>query len=196
MKKIITLLAVACASLAVTMVPGKASAQNLKFGHINVQELVALMPERDSAIVKLQKYAKDLQETLTGMQNDFNGKYDAYQKNKATWSQTIVDAKEKELSDLQERMQQFNQTAQQDYSSRQETLFAPVLKKAQDAIDRVAKAHGYIYVFDTSIGSLVYINEAQSENLLPLCKTELKIPASKTKPTQYGNDTAAPAAAK
>ena len=76
----------------------------------------------------------------------------------------------------------------------QETLFTPVLKKAQDAIDRVAKAHGYIYVFDTSIGSLVYINDAQSENLLPLCKADLKIPASKTKPTQYGNDAAAASA--
>ena len=31
-------------------------AQNLKFGQLNMQELIALMPERDSAIVKLEKY--------------------------------------------------------------------------------------------------------------------------------------------
>ena len=30
-----------------------------KLGHINMQELINLMPERDSAVVKLEKYAKE-----------------------------------------------------------------------------------------------------------------------------------------
>ncbi|MCI1720413.1 MAG: OmpH family outer membrane protein [Bacteroidales bacterium] len=190
MKKILTLLTVAFAALAVTMVPGKASAQTFKFGHINSQLLVALMPERDSAVVKIQKYSSDLEETYTGMQNDFNAKAKAYQDNKATWSQTILDAKTQELNDLQQRMQQFGETAQKDLSARQETLMGPVAEKAQAAIDKVAKSHGFTYIFDTSIGALIYINETQSEDILPLCKAELKIPASKTKPTQFGQQAA------
>ena len=34
-----------------------------KLGHINMQELINLMPERDSAVVKLENYAKELDET-------------------------------------------------------------------------------------------------------------------------------------
>ena len=38
-----------------------ANAQTLKFGHINTNELISLMSERDSALVKLMAYENDLQ---------------------------------------------------------------------------------------------------------------------------------------
>ena len=47
----------------------------LKFGHINSQEILQAMPERDSAEVKMQKYAKELQDTYEGIQVEFNAKY-------------------------------------------------------------------------------------------------------------------------
>jgi outer membrane protein len=190
MKKILTLLTVAFAALAVIMIPGKASAQSFKFGHINSQLLVALMPERDSAVVKMQKYQNDLEDTFNGMQNDFNTKAKAYQDNKGKWSQPILDAKTQELNDLQQRLQQFSDTAQKDLSNRNETLMGPVAEKAQAAIEKVAKSHGFTYIFDTSVGAIIYFNEAQSEDILPLCKVELKISASKTKPTQFGQQAA------
>ena len=77
------------------------------------------------------------------------------------------------------------QQAEQDFSSRQETLLSPVMKKAQDAIDKVAKAQGLAYVFDLATGAIIYIDEANTVNLLPLVKAELGIPASKTQPTQF-----------
>ena len=61
----------------------------------------------------------------------------------------------------------------------------PVMKKAFEAIEKVAKAQGLSYVIDLSSGAVVYINDANTVNLLPLVKSELGIPASKTQPTQY-----------
>ena len=55
MKNIIKLLAVVMVCLST-----QAFAQNFKFGHVNVQEAIALMAETDSANVQLQKYAKEL----------------------------------------------------------------------------------------------------------------------------------------
>lgn len=184
MKKTLKLLAVAFAFGAVLIVPSKALAQN-KFAHTNFQLVVALMTERDSAVVKLQKYGNDLNETLVGMQNDFNTKLKAYQDGNGTWSAAIKDAKEKELSDIQQRIEQFNQSAQQDYSERQQTLFAPVSQKAQTALTKVAKEGGYIYVFDTS--SLLYFNDTMSKDITAQVKAELGIPASKTQPTNFDN---------
>ena len=85
---------------------------------------------------------------------------------------------------LLQPLQQFQQTAEQDFSTRQESLLTPVMKKAQEAIDKVAKAQGIAYVIDLSSGAVIYVDEANTVNLLPLVKAELGIPASKTQPTQ------------
>jgi len=150
------------------------SAQNLKFGHINSQELLMAMPERDSAEAKLKKYGKDLQDQIETLQVEFNKKYQDYLQKKATFTDAIREMKEKELSDLQQRSQEFEQTAQQDYQKQQAELMKPIVDKANAAITKVAKANGFIYVFDVSTGSVAYFSD-QSVDVLPLVKKELGI---------------------
>jgi len=180
MKK--TIMFVVAAVMAATLMPTKASAQ--KFGHINSQEIVALMPERDDAIKKLQAFGKELNETITSMQNDYQTKVKEYNEKVSTWNESIKKTKEDELNSLVQRIQQFQQQAEQDFSARQETLMTPVMKKAQEAIDKVAKAQNLTYVLDLASGAIIYIDDANAVNLLPLVKSELGIPASKTQPTQ------------
>jgi maltose-binding protein MalE len=65
---------------------------------------------------------------------------------------------------------------------KQAELLEPVQKKAQDAINKVAKAGGYIVVFDVSIPNLAYIDESQTIDIAPAVKKELQIevkPATK-----------------
>ncbi len=159
-------------------------AQNLKFGHINTNELISLMSERDSAIVKLQAYQDDLVETLQGMETEYNNKVNEYQRKRNEWAPVVIETKERELQELGQRMQQFQQTAQQDMAQMQQTLMAPVVEKAQNALTKVAKANNLVYVFDLSAGSLIYYDDAVSLDLLPLAKKELGIPAEKVAPTQ------------
>jgi len=148
------------------------SAQSLKFGHINSQELLMAMPERDSAEAKLKKYAKDLQDQIETLQVEFNKKYQDYIQKKATFTDAIREMKEKELSDLQQRSQEFEQTAQQDYQKQQADLMKPIVDKANATIQKVAKANGFIYVFDVSTGAVAYFSD-QSVDILPLVKKEL-----------------------
>ena len=65
--------------VALLLVSTSSYAQTFKFGHINMQTLVQLMPETDSANVALEKYGKDLEETFQGMQKEFQTKYETYQ---------------------------------------------------------------------------------------------------------------------
>ena len=164
-----------------------AGAQNLKFGHINSQELISLMTEMDSARMNLQLYQQDLEETMHGMEDEYNTKYTEYQRKNATWTPAVREAKEKDLQDLVQRIQQFQQTAQQDMQRQQQLLMGPIFQKANDAIQKVAKEQALIYVFDTSVGSVIYFDEALSVDLLPLAKKELGIPAEKVAPTQLPN---------
>jgi len=152
----------------------KANAQSLKFGHINSQELLTAMPDRDSAEAKLKKYTTTLQDQIEELQVEFNKKYQAYIQQRATFSEAIREMKEKELSEMQQRAQEFQQTAEQDYQRYQAETMKPVIEKADAAIKKVAKANNFTYVFDTGTGTLLYFSE-QSVDLLPLVKKELGI---------------------
>ncbi len=157
-------------------------ANGQKLAYINSSELIALMPERDSAVIKMQNFQKELAETGQSMEADYNTKAKEFQDKRNTWAPAVVDSKTKELSDLEQRINQFYQQAQQDLAQRQETLMAPIVQKAQDAINKVAKEQGIAYVLEAS--SMVYVDTAQAINLLAAVKAELGIPASKTQPTQ------------
>ena len=182
MKRIV-LLAFCVLSFAVL-----SQAQNLKFGHINTNELISLMSERDSAVVKLQAYQNDLIETLEGMETEYNNKVNEYQRKSNEWAPVVLETKQRELQELGQRMQQFQQTAQQEMAQMQQVLMQPVIEKAQNALTKIAKANNLVYVFDLSAGALIYYDDAVSMDLLPQAKKELGIPAEKVAPTQLGNE--------
>jgi len=160
--------------VALFLCAASVSAQNMKFGHINSQDLMMAMPERDSAEAKLKRYAKQLQDQIETLQVEFNKKYQDYFQKKATFTDAIREMKEKELNDLDARAKEFEQTAQQDYQREQGDLMKPIVEKANAAIQKVSKANGFLYVFDISSGAITYFSD-QSIDILPLVKKDLGI---------------------
>ncbi|MBO7219585.1 MAG: OmpH family outer membrane protein [Alistipes sp.] len=152
---------------------GTVSAQ--KFARINVQEVVTVMPEFAEAEKNLEAFGKDLQEQMEQIQVEFNNKLADFQKNQATMAASIKQMKQQELEQLQQRYAEFQQIAQQDFQKKQAELLEPVQKKAQDAINSVAKTNGYVVVFDTSVQTLAYLDEAQVVDIAPLVKKALGI---------------------
>ncbi|MDD3033824.1 MAG: OmpH family outer membrane protein [Bacteroidales bacterium] len=165
----------------------------IKFGRINSEELIALMPERDSAIIKLDKLSKELQENMEALQNEFQTKYATYQQKQATWTAALLETKQRELQDLQNRYDQLRQSAPQDFQAEQQKLLTPVYQKANETIKALGKENGCAFVFDLSTGSIPYFDEAQSLDLLPLARTKLGIPADKV-PMQISQQPAEQAA--
>ena len=54
---------------------------------------------------------------------------------------------------------------------KEKELLDPILRKAQSAIDEVAKDGKYTYILDSGSGALLYSKE--SEDILPKVKKEL-----------------------
>ncbi|MFO8021553.1 MAG: OmpH family outer membrane protein [Perlabentimonas sp.] len=169
MKRILTIIC-AVSLLAFT---GSTFAQS-KFAHINGQELLEVMPERDSAEVKLNAYGQDLSEQIEELHVEYNNKVNSYMQRRESLSDAIRESREKELSQLQQRIQEFESTAQQDYQRMQGEVMRPLMEKADKAIQAVAKREGYIYVFDLSAGSVVYFSD-ESVDIMPLVKKELGV---------------------
>lgn len=164
-------------TLAVLCVMCSTSLFAQKFGRINAQEIIQNMNEFKDAQTQLQAFAKDLDAQLETIQVEFNTKLQEYQKADAdgTMTDAIKQLKEKELTDLQTRYQQFQQVASEDMQKKQMELLEPIQKKAIEAINEVAKAGGYIVVFDMLGNSLAYIDESATTDIGPEVKAKLGI---------------------
>lgn len=155
----------------VLMAAGSPLKAQLKIGYINSAELIELIPETKVVDSQLTTFARGLEKNLQTMQESFDTKLNEYRQGQATMAEAIKQTKEKELQDLNERIQQFQVKSQQDYLKKQNELMAPVLKKAEDAIKAVAAEQNFTYVFDTSNTGLLV--KPEGDNMLPLVKAEL-----------------------
>ena len=172
MKKFI--IVIAAMGLAFTA----ANAQSYKFAHVNYQELVYLVPEADSARAQMNSASQEAQETLQAMAQEFDTKYSQYEQKSGEWSAAIRQSKERELTEIQNRIQDFEQSVQQEMQQLQNQLMGPIYQKAQETVNNLAKEGGYIYVFDTT--QVLYVDTAQSTDLTPQARTALNIPADRT----------------
>lgn len=148
-------------------------AQNLKFGHINSTALIQAMPQTKQADSTLKKFAESLDSQLKTMTIEYQTKLQSYQGKADSLPEAIKQTKEKELYDLQTRIQDFQQTAQESIQKKKEEIYGPILKKAEDAIKALAKEKSYSYIFDTSVGAVVFAQE--SDDVMAMVKTKLGI---------------------
>jgi len=148
--------------------------QAQKIGHIDSQELLSLMPETISAQQKLQTEAGQLEEALELMQVEYNKKLQDYYKKADSLPPLVRANREEELTDMMERVQNFQTNAETSLQEKQKQLFQPIMDKAQKAIDDVARENEFTYVFDLSSGSILYVSDT-SQDLMPLVKTKLGI---------------------
>lgn len=170
MKKIILVATMALAAATAFAQP--------KFAHVNFSELVQLMPEADQARATMQAASKEAQDTYQAMEDEFNTKYQQYQQKAATWTAAIRESKEKELTEIQQRIQEAAQSFQAELQQQQQQLMAPIYKKAQDTLNEIAKAGGYVYVFDVT--TALYVDPAQSTDLTAEARKALNIPEDRT----------------
>lgn len=160
--------------LSVCIMSFGANAQNQeKFGHLNFADLYALMPGLDSVKALYEQYAQSIQSQFDAMQTELQTKIADYQNNQTTMSEIIRQTKEREISDLQTRMEAFQGSAQQDLQNKEVELTNPIIEKAQNAVKEVAKENGYTYVLNSTGGMLLYADPG--DDIMDLVKKKLGI---------------------
>ncbi len=145
----------------------------VKLGHINSTQLLGMMPETKVADSTLQKFGESLQNQLKTMSAEYDSKVSEYTEKKASMAEPVLQTKEKEIRDLGERIQDFQESAQQSVQKKKEEVYSPIIKKAEDAIKAVGKEKGYTYIFDSSVGVLLYSSD--SDDIMPMVKSKLAL---------------------
>jgi outer membrane protein len=149
-------------------------AQNpLKIGYIEFNTLLAAMPGVDSVKIKLQVYQKTLTDQMDAMRSEFENKYADYQAQSAGMSDLIRQTKEKELTELKGRIDDFEQNANQDLMAKQQELIDPFIARAKSAISDVAKENKYTFVLNAIEDVMLYKSDA--DDMMGLVKKKLGI---------------------
>lgn len=178
MKKFLFVIAALVASVAM------ADAQNLKFGYVNYNEIIMLMPETDSARTNLSVAQKDADEIYQGMVEEYNIKLEQYQQKVGSWTPAVRESKERELAEMQQRINDYTSSIQMELNQMQQNLMAPIVQKAVEAVGRISKAQGLALVFDTT--TLLYFDPAQGTDITKELKAELGISEDKVVTNNMG----------
>ena len=172
MKKIMKSLPILLTLVLLSAAGFNAVGQN-KFAHVNSQEILFQMPGIDQMQQELQDFQMQMQETYQALVMEFQTKSADFEGDMATMSQTVRQNKQRELESLRERIISFERDAEEEIMMKRESLLNPIVQKAIDAIEEIAKEKGYDYVFDTGGGSVLYANP--SDDITTLVKAKLGI---------------------
>lgn len=164
MKQLKTLLIAAVLVLGVSL---NANAQ-AKSAHIDVAELMTKMPAYIDAQKQLEKLGQQYDNDFKVMVDEYQARLKKYEQEAETVSAKINEERAKEVQDLEKRIREFRETAQKELSTKEGDLMKPIEEKVKAAIQKVGKAKGFQYVFN-SAGLLL----ADGPDLTPDVKKEL-----------------------
>ena len=161
------------AIIAFILITGVAFGQ--KFAYINTQEILSNLPEVQQANSNIEAFRNQLislgQQKLEALQKKYKD-LEAKQ-SRGELSPVQLDQEAKKLKVEEEQLTKFDQESQQKIMKKSEELLKPIRDKVQKAIDDVAKENGYEFIFDASMGFILYADD--STNISDKVKAKLGI---------------------
>lgn len=136
----------------------------LSFGTMNAQKtatldvatILNLMPEKKVADQQLEAFSKTKQAEIEKQVAEAEAKFKKYQEEAPKQTAQVNEQRNQELQKVQQNIQQLTQLAQQDLAKRQGDAYAPIEKKINTAVEKVAKANGWDFIFDVNTVGLIY----------------------------------------
>ncbi len=139
-----------------------------KYGHMNLGNLLELLPDTKKANDELKVFADKLGAKDDSLGRALQAAAELLQKEYDAGVLTPLQAqtRQAELQKQQEALQKFEQEANQMVTAKREELLKPILTKVDEAIKAVAKEGGYSMIFDTSTGAMLFATETEDVTAL------------------------------
>lgn len=144
-KKVLLAIALICPMLL--------SAQSLKVGIVDFSAILQAMPETAAAQTQLKEVSDKYDAEYKKLGEEMNRLVTEYQNMPENEPAAIKERKTRELSDYQQKIQQFEQTAVADLQKMQNELMSPVQQKVSQAVESVGREGGYslIQMYDPAL---------------------------------------------
>ncbi len=148
-------------------------AQEVKIAMVNTNEIFTVMPEVSVMENELAAMAKQYEQELKIMEDEYTRKYTDYMAQGDSLTDNIKQLRMQEIQDLQSRIENFYVMANETRSKKQEELMVPIREKIQKAIDVVGEENGYTYILNP--GALLYMNKKAAVDATDKVKAKLGI---------------------
>lgn len=163
--------------LMLMMAPLSIIAQTQKFGYVNANAIMQIMPEFTKAQADLKTLEKQYSDELERLRTELEKKGLQFEQLKDSLPQNILQRRYTELQELNTRLEQYYQESVQNLKQAEQTKIVEVSKVLSDAIQRVGRNGGYVCVFDIA-GGVPYISETLCEDVTEKVKAVLGITGS------------------
>ena len=160
--------------LALALALSATLARAQKIGYVNSQEILTELEEFKAVESDLVGFRDQQQKLLETKVQAFQTQLQELEQQNAEGLLTPKQIQEKqlEMQTKQQELQEMEASIQQQLLERREEKFQPIFDRINTAIETVAQANGYQYVFDASVGGvIVYADE--SMDITDLVKAEL-----------------------
>jgi outer membrane protein len=124
------------------------AAQTQKIGYVNSAKIFDDLSEARDISKRLEALAKPIQDSLAMMQKEIETKVEDYQKKESMLNDAAKRAAVQEVQELQQRARDYAQRKDSEMARQREVMLAPLKEKILKAIERIAKAEKYNFVFD------------------------------------------------
>ena len=132
-----------------------------KIGHVNVDAVAQGMPDYAALQTEIQNLQKQFDDELQRKETDIRAKSDAYEKEKATLSETLRTYREQEIQKAIQEYQQFGQTSEQELQNTYQTKMGALQEKIMKAVEEVGAAGGFAYILPS--GAIAYIGTGATD---------------------------------
>lgn len=139
-------------------ISGNAVAQ-IKYGHIDSDEILESMPEYRQLTSALQRKQNEQEAKIRAMYTDFQKRQAELQQLGPALMVAVIEEKEKELMLLQQEIEAYQQNAAPEMERLRDKLLLPLQSKYRKVVDIVAKENGYTLILDQASGIIAYGNE-------------------------------------
>ncbi len=129
----------------------------IRVGYINSTELLNATPSKKTAEQKLQQLNENYKQELKMMENEYNKKYSDYITYQNNLSENIKLRRMQELTELENKMQEFMQLAQTDIEQQEKNLIEPIKKQISDIVSAVGKEYGFTVIFDIATPGVAFV---------------------------------------
>lgn len=133
------------------------NAQN-SIAYVNTIDIISSMPDKISATERLNTLSNNYKEELKIMQNEYNKKYSDFITYQGSLAESIKLRRMQELTDLENRIQNFTNLAQKDIEEHEQQLLEPIKLKVNDAIKDVGVEQNYTVIYDLDNPGILFVS--------------------------------------
>lgn len=142
--------------VAAIVIPMMASAQTLKIGIVDTTEILMAMPDTKEAQDKVAEVSKKYEDEYAKLGDEMKRRYDELANMPEDELPAIRERKTRDFQEYQMKIQQFEQTAQEEIARFNQEQMAPVIQKLRTAIEAVGKEGSYSLIQDKNPQIVLY----------------------------------------